>query len=63
MVELRLHRTREEIEKDIEAQGFEMIYHWRDDQIWSNKKQDILIWISWVNYTIIEYKKTNQMNL
>ena len=63
VVEIQTTKTRDEIEKDLEMQGFELLYHWKDDQIWSNKKQDTLLWVSWINGSIWEYKRMKKHDL
>ena len=57
MVEIRTRRTRDEIEDDWSAQGFEMIFEEGDDQIWIKQdEQEELLFVSWVNCAVQVYK-------
>ena len=54
MIDIRTKRTRDEIEEDWTHQGFEKIFEEDDDQIWTDKKQDELLFVTWVNDELIE---------
>lgn len=57
MVEIRAERTRDEIERDLSRQGFHVIFNEdEDEQIWVDKEQDELLFLSWINCQVQVYK-------
>lgn len=56
-------KTRSQIEEELNKDGFELIYEWRDDQIWADKSQKNLLWISWINSTLKHYELEETQDL
>ena len=63
MVNIRSTKTRLEIERELQDQDFSLEFEDRDDQIWMNKEQDELLFISWINGSMYVYKRTETVDL
>lgn len=62
MVEILSDKTREEIESELKDKGYKIEFRDRDDQIWLNKEQDEIIFISWINGSAWVYDRTQQID-
>lgn len=58
-----LSRNRDEIEEDLKLRGFKLLYEWKDDQIWTDKENKVLIWISWLTSLAFVYGFTKEIDL
>jgi len=56
-------KSRDEIEQELKDKGFKLTYEWHDDQIWTDKTQDNLIWISSINAVAYYYNRTGRQEL
>ena len=63
MYEIKLKKSREEIEQQLKEMDLELIYQWKDDQIWVNKKENYLLWISWINMVCKHFKLVQEINM
>ena len=64
MVEIRTHRTRDEIEETISNQGFHTIFgEDEDEQIWVDKEQNELLFVDWINAQVQVYNLNRTCDL
>lgn len=63
MVKIETRMSRQDIENQLKEQGFSLEFEDRDDQIWMDKDQKELLFISWINAVCYCYDRMQKIRL
>jgi len=62
-MKLQTKISRVQIERQLEIGGYTLEFEDRDDQIWMNKEQDKILFISWINISMYVYRREKVVDL